>query len=163
MRLPRLCKVPGPTHSEKGQWFDQPPSREPYRDQIFFWVYYETIKWELNRRLIYEWRCDERLKGKVEGSTWLVYTRLREGLEQLKIETKLINERFPSTEYDGWVCDLDTTGDPSIFKIVRSDTVLFLSDTLHPIISPFQFQLGGEHHVEVEPPTPGNSLYYESR
>ena len=30
-------------------------------------VYYESIKRELNRRLIYECRCDERLKAKAEG------------------------------------------------------------------------------------------------
>jgi hypothetical protein len=39
----------------------------------FFVVYYETIKRELNRRLIYECRCDERLKDKGYGSTRLVY------------------------------------------------------------------------------------------
>ena len=33
-----------------------------------FHVYYETIKRELNTRLINECRCDERLKGKGEGS-----------------------------------------------------------------------------------------------
>jgi hypothetical protein len=38
--------------------------------------YYETIKRELNRRLIYECRCDERLKVNVEGCThihWVVW------------------------------------------------------------------------------------------
>jgi hypothetical protein len=41
----------------------------------FFWlpsavfVYYESIKRELKRRLIYEYRCDERLKTKNEEST----------------------------------------------------------------------------------------------
>jgi hypothetical protein len=34
-----------------------------------FVVYYETIKRELNKRFTYEFRCDERLKSKVEGST----------------------------------------------------------------------------------------------
>ncbi len=34
-------------------------------------VYYEAIKRELHRRPMYEYRCDERLKGKVEGSTRL--------------------------------------------------------------------------------------------
>ena len=58
--------------------------------------YYETINRELNKRLIYECRCDERLKVKVEGSTCLTHTGLNEGLEHLKIETKLINERFAS-------------------------------------------------------------------
>ena len=40
--------------------------------------------------------CDERLKAKSEGSTLLPYTRLRGGLEHLKIETRLIDERFVS-------------------------------------------------------------------
>ena len=39
-------------------------------------VYYETIRREIHRRLIYECRCDERLKTKVEGSTRLTYTGL---------------------------------------------------------------------------------------
>ena len=54
------------------------------------------IKRDLHRRLIYECRCDERLKVKVEGSTLLVYTGFRGGLEHLKIETRLIDERFAS-------------------------------------------------------------------
>jgi hypothetical protein len=60
----------------------------------YIFVYYEAIKRELNRRLIYECRCDERLKA--EGSTRLAYTGLRGGLEHLKIETRLIDERFES-------------------------------------------------------------------
>ena len=36
----------------------------------------------------------ERLKTKAEGSTRLVYTGLHGGLEHLKIETRLIDERF---------------------------------------------------------------------
>ena len=51
---------------------------------------------ELNRRLVYECRCVERLKTKGEGSTRLVYTELCGELEHLKIETRLINERFPN-------------------------------------------------------------------
>ena len=35
-------------------------------------------------------------KSKVEGSTRLVYTGLRGGLEHLKIETRLMDERFVS-------------------------------------------------------------------
>ena len=38
-------------------------------------VYYESIKRELNKRLIFECRCDARLKAKTEGSTHLAYTR----------------------------------------------------------------------------------------
>ena len=50
----------------------------------------------IKRRPTYECRCDERLKAKAEGSTRLSYTRLRGGLEHLKIETRLIDERFES-------------------------------------------------------------------
>jgi hypothetical protein len=43
---------------------------------------------------MYEYRCDERLKAKVEGSTRLVYTYtvtgLRGGLEHLKIERDIV-------------------------------------------------------------------------
>ena len=53
-------------------------------------------KRKVKRRPIYEYRCDERLKPKTEGSTRLVYTGFREGLEHLKVETMLINERFAS-------------------------------------------------------------------
>jgi hypothetical protein len=59
-------------------------------------IYYQAIKRELNRRPICEHRCDERLKAKAEGSTYLAYTGLLRGLEHLKIETGLIDERFAS-------------------------------------------------------------------
>jgi hypothetical protein len=55
-----------------------------------------VIKRDLNRRLTYECRCDQRLKDKAEGSTRLAYTGLRGGLEHLKIKTRLIDERFAS-------------------------------------------------------------------
>ena len=41
-------------------------------------------------------RCDERLKGKTEGVTRLLYTGLIGEVEHLKIETRLINEMFAS-------------------------------------------------------------------
>jgi hypothetical protein len=44
-------------------------------------VYYEEIKEikrELNRILIYECRCNERLRAKAEGCTRLAYTGLQE-------------------------------------------------------------------------------------
>ena len=59
-------------------------------------VYYESIKRELKRRLIYEYRCDERLKTKTEESTLLTDTGLVVELEHLKIETRLIIETFAS-------------------------------------------------------------------
>jgi len=57
-------------------------------------VYYESIKRELKRRPIHECRCDERLKTKAEGSARLAYSGLLEGLERLKIKTRLIDEKF---------------------------------------------------------------------
>ena len=51
-------------------------------------------KREVKRRPTYEYQCDERLKAKDEGSTRLTYNRWNEGLEHLKIKTRLINERF---------------------------------------------------------------------
>jgi hypothetical protein len=45
---------------------------------------------------MYEYWCDKRLKAKAEGSTRLAYGGLRGGLEHLKIETRLIDERFAS-------------------------------------------------------------------
>ncbi len=59
-------------------------------------VYYESIKRELNRKLMYECRCDERLKAKAEGSTRLADTGLCGELEHLKIKTRLIDEMFAS-------------------------------------------------------------------
>ena len=59
-------------------------------------VYYETRKRELNIRLMFECRCDERLKGKVEESTRLASTGLDGELEHLKIKTRLIDEMFAS-------------------------------------------------------------------
>ncbi len=54
------------------------------------------IQRELNRRPIYDCRCDEILKVKAEGSIRLGNTGLLGGLEHLKIATRLINERFTS-------------------------------------------------------------------
>jgi hypothetical protein len=64
-------------------------------EQVFF-VYYESIKRELKRRLIYEYRCDERRKTKTEESTRLTDTGLVVELEHIKIKTRLIDEKFAS-------------------------------------------------------------------
>ena len=45
---------------------------------------------------MYECRCDERLKPKVERCTRLTGSGFHRGLEHLKIETRLIDERFES-------------------------------------------------------------------
>jgi hypothetical protein len=58
-------------------------------------VYYESIKREIQRRLIYEYRCDERLKIKTEESTLLGDTGLVVELEHLKVKTRLA-EKFAS-------------------------------------------------------------------
>jgi len=41
------------------------------KSSLYLFIIYETIKGELNRRLAYDCRCDERLNGKSEdpGST----------------------------------------------------------------------------------------------
>ena len=54
-------------------------------------LYYESIKRELQTRPINECRCDERLETKVEESTRLEWTLLCPELEHLKIQTRLIN------------------------------------------------------------------------
>jgi hypothetical protein len=125
-------------------WSQSPP----WQTRTNFFVYYEVIKWELKRRPIYECRYDERLKVKVEGSTRLTYIGFRGGLEHLKIETRLVDENWidliatckqlvwsirigrnmpiwvPVCECDGWVCDLEATGDVSIFKLIRKAAAL---------------------------------------
>jgi hypothetical protein len=62
----------------------------------YLFVHYEEIKRDLNRILINDCRCDERLRSKTEGCARLTYTGLSGGLEHLKIETRLIDERFES-------------------------------------------------------------------
>ncbi len=56
--------------------------------EIEFVVYYESIKRELKRRPIYEYRCNERLKTKVAISTRLSDTGLVVELEHLKTKTR---------------------------------------------------------------------------
>ena len=57
-------------------------------------VYYESIKRKLKIRPIYECRFDERLQTKAKESTRLTYTGFLGGLEHLKIETRLIDEKI---------------------------------------------------------------------
>jgi hypothetical protein len=57
---------------------------------------YEEVNQEVNRRPIYEYRCDVRPKDNDEGSVRLTYTGFSKELEHLKIEEKLIVERFTS-------------------------------------------------------------------
>jgi hypothetical protein len=57
-------------------------------------VYYESRKRELKRRLIYEYRCDERLEIDNEESIRLADTGLVVELEHLKTKTRLKDEKF---------------------------------------------------------------------
>jgi hypothetical protein len=57
---------------------------------------FKSIKRELKTRPTHDCRYDERLERKDDESTWLVYTELLEELEYLKIETRLIDEKFAS-------------------------------------------------------------------
>ena len=61
---------------------------------IVVFVYYESIQRELKIKPIYECRCDERLQTKTKEFTRLTYTGLVVELEHLKIETRLIDEKF---------------------------------------------------------------------
>ena len=63
-----------------------------------FFVYYESLKRELKTKPIYECRCNERLQTKVEEFTRLACTLLCAELEHLKIETRLIDEKFASVK-----------------------------------------------------------------
>ncbi len=62
-------------------------------------VYHESIKWELKIKSTYECLCDERLKTKAEEFTRLGYTGLIGGLEHLKIESRLIDEKKKKFEF----------------------------------------------------------------
>ncbi len=77
------------------------------------------MKREVNNRLIYECLCDERLRVKDEGSTRLVYTGFRGGLEHLKIETRLIDERLRERDLFSYVSDtLGCAGDISFLPSI---------------------------------------------
>ena len=47
---------------------------EPEEEESDVVFYYESIKRNLNKRLILECQCDERLQAKTEESTRLAYT-----------------------------------------------------------------------------------------
>ena len=64
-------------------------------------VYFESIKRELNRRLIYECRCDERLKGKVERSTHLGGYTVPWGTGTPKVSDRDEVNRREVCKYDG--------------------------------------------------------------
>ena len=55
-------------------------------------------------RGIYECRCDERRQTKTQKFTRLPYTGLVLELEHLKIETRLISERFANKLVGKFIC-----------------------------------------------------------
>ncbi len=65
---------------------------------MIFVVYYESVNREIKTKPIYEFRCDERLQTKSEEFTRLGCTLLCTELEYLKIETRLIDEKFASVK-----------------------------------------------------------------
>ncbi len=74
----------------------------------------------LGRKYTYIWVSVQWPKPKTDASAGLRYTGLVGELEHLKIETRLIDETFECvmTPTDGWLCDLEGIGVPSIFRIV---------------------------------------------
>ena len=77
--------------------------------------------WELKRRRTYEYRWDERLK-----TGWGIYTSrihwVARGTGTPKDKDE-VNKR-EVCECDGWVCDLETMGIPSILSVILSATAL---------------------------------------
>jgi hypothetical protein len=75
------------------QWFIMNQERE--RMRVFLFII-KSIKREVKTRPMYGCRCDERLKPEGEESTFLGYPGFLGELEHLKIETRLIDEKFAS-------------------------------------------------------------------
>ena len=88
-----LCNTLNLQWKSKTDWEINKPKPTNLDDTF---VSYESINRELKRRLIYEYRCNERLKTKDVGSTRLTCTGFLGGLEHLKIETRLIDEKYVS-------------------------------------------------------------------
>ena len=75
-----------------------------FLDVLTIVVCYESLNREVKTKPIYEFRCDERQKTKVEESTRLACTLLVGELEHLKIETRLIDEMFATIDHvPDWV------------------------------------------------------------
>jgi hypothetical protein len=68
----------------------------PLKFVSWFVVYYESMKWKIKIKPIYECRCDGRLQTK--RFTLLSYTGLVVELEHLKIKTRLTDEKFVSVK-----------------------------------------------------------------
>jgi hypothetical protein len=62
------------------------------------WINKTRVKNLVKRRLIHEYRCDERLKTKYEESIHFTDTGLVVELEHLKTKTRLKDEKFVSVK-----------------------------------------------------------------
>jgi len=106
----------------------------------------ESIKWDLKIRPIYQCRCDERLKTKVEESTRLSYTglcyRLLEELEHLKIKTRLIDEILAIVMGEPSMCSWN---DRCLVKVKVNTWICSLDEGTVD----FCFQLRWEHRAVV--------------
>ncbi len=96
-------------HASHTLWTGTLKDRDEVIDDRFasvmgLFVYYESIKRELQMKPMYECRCAGRLQTKTEGFTRLSYAGLVVELEHLKIKTRLIDEEFASAmgEYLYW-------------------------------------------------------------
>ena len=87
-------------------WLSSPlRSLPPLSDQSLFpFVYYESRKWEVRRRLVNEGRCDERLKPKVEESTCLTYTGLHDK-QTLVVYYEPLKRALKTKTIYGYRCD----------------------------------------------------------
>ena len=74
---------------------DTPSRLRLIRKKLWF-VYYESMKRKLKIKPIYECRCNGRLQTK--RFTCLTHTGLVVELEDLKIKTRLTNEKFVSVK-----------------------------------------------------------------
>ena len=107
-------------------------------------VYYESIKRELKTKPIKECRCDERLQTRVEESTRLtcpVIVTWSPPLYRIRLACTLFNfesvvrgtgtpkdrdevNKHDTCEWDGWICERDVIGAPSIFKLTHRASTL---------------------------------------
>ncbi len=127
------------------------------------------IKRDLNFRLLYEYRCDERLKTKVERSTRLTYTGLCGGLEHLKTYSFRDGVSYRIEGGIWWIhCQVPVTGDKVYYStpLYRISTnfiyftplyYIFLNDTttvLVSMLSTLRLEVwGGNHTEELEEST----------
>ncbi len=83
-------------------WWVEKPIKLSYK-VCLLWINKERGKEKTLNRLIYEYRCESRLKTKNEESTRLVDTGLVVELEHLKTKTRLLDKKLVSVRGE---CDI---------------------------------------------------------